>query len=69
MVAPVQQEGGTAMEELQTKWIQLQTHVNCLIDSDLDKLSNDATKLQGIRQVGGLRLMLWLLRASMLLSL
>ena len=69
MVAPVQQEGDTAMEELQTKWIQLQTHVNCLIDSDLDKLSNDATKLQGIRQVGGLRLMLWLLRASMLLSL
>ena len=52
IVVQVQQEGNTAMAELQAKWIQLQTHVNCLIDSDLDKLSNDVNKLQGIKQVG-----------------
>ena len=52
LTVQVQQEGNTAMAELQLKWLQLQTHINCLIDSDLDKISNDANKLQGIRQVG-----------------
>ena len=37
------------MEQLQGRWIELQQHVNYLIDSDLDKVNTD--KIPGIRQV------------------
>ncbi|XP_076439976.1 DNA-directed RNA polymerase I subunit RPA1-like [Babylonia areolata] len=47
-----QQENGTTwMDNLRSLWIQLQSHVNALIDSDLDKLSPQSSKLQGVRQV------------------
>ncbi|KAL8612111.1 hypothetical protein ACOMHN_013990 [Nucella lapillus] len=41
--------GGT--ESLQGLWTQLQSHVNSLIDSDLDKLTLQATKPPGVRQI------------------
>ncbi|KAK7474278.1 hypothetical protein BaRGS_00034470, partial [Batillaria attramentaria] len=37
--------------QLQAKWVQLQTHINCLIDSDLDKLTAANNKIPGIRQL------------------
>jgi hypothetical protein len=45
------ESGKSAMEQLQQRWIQLQTHVNSLIDSDLDKLTPESNKTPGIRQV------------------
>lgn len=47
----VEQSPDTNMEQLYSKWIQLQLHVNCLIDSDLDKLTLVANRIPGIRQV------------------
>lgn len=41
--------GKTATERLHYAWLQLQTDVNCYIDSDLDKISD--IKFAGIRQV------------------
>lgn len=38
-------------EQLQSKWFQLQTLVNSLIDSDLDKITADNKKIPGVRQV------------------
>ena len=41
--------GSTPTARLHTAWLRLQTHVNCFVDSDLDKLSTD--KVPGIKQV------------------
>ncbi|XP_030852023.1 DNA-directed RNA polymerase I subunit RPA1-like [Strongylocentrotus purpuratus] len=41
--------GKTLPEKLQNALTQLQTHVNCVIDSDLDKISTD--KAPGIKQL------------------
>ena len=42
--------GKTDAEKLQNSWTSMQAHVNCVVDSDLDKLSQD--KYPGIKQVG-----------------
>ncbi len=41
--------GNTLKEKLQSAWIRLQTGVNCVVDSDLDKLARE--KNPGIKQV------------------
>ncbi|KAJ8306316.1 hypothetical protein KUTeg_016861 [Tegillarca granosa] len=41
--------GSTIHEKLQNAWVQLQTHVNCVVDSDLDKISPE--KHPGIKQL------------------
>ncbi|XP_064625511.1 DNA-directed RNA polymerase I subunit RPA1-like [Lineus longissimus] len=40
---------GSSTEKLQSAWIRLQTQVNCIVDSDLDKFSKDA--MPGIKQL------------------
>ena len=45
----LQGEEKSLAEQLQQAWLMLQTHVNCVFDSDLDKLSQD--KSPGIKQV------------------
>ena len=43
-------EGSLSLtERLQTAWILMQTHVNMVMDSDLNKLNQE--KLPGIKQV------------------
>ena len=41
--------GKTPAERLQNAWLKLQSDVNALMDSDLDKLSTE--KNPGVRQV------------------
>ena len=41
--------GKTLAEKLNNAWVRLQTHVNCIFDSELDKLSKDVNP--GIKQV------------------
>lgn len=41
--------GSNIMEKLHSVWLQLQIHVNIVIDSDLDKIMQD--KSPGIKQV------------------
>ena len=41
--------GSTNAEKLQNAWVGLQTHVNNVVDSNLDKFSRD--KQPGIKQV------------------
>ncbi|XP_072173334.1 DNA-directed RNA polymerase I subunit RPA1-like [Diadema setosum] len=41
--------GKTLPEKLQNAWTNLQTHVNCVVDSDLDRLSTE--KFPGIKQL------------------
>ena len=41
--------GMSLKEKLNNAWLQLQTKVNCVLDSELDKLSTD--KQPGIKQV------------------
>ncbi|EDV23428.1 uncharacterized protein TRIADDRAFT_27970 [Trichoplax adhaerens] len=41
--------GSTPTARLHNAWLRLQTHVNCFVDSDLDKLSSD--KAPGIKQI------------------
>ena len=45
----VEKKAMSHVEKLQSLWQQLQVHVNCVIDSDLDKLALD--KCGGIKQV------------------
>eukprot|EP00794_Sanderia_malayensis_P010830 gene10831-11982_t len=47
--APIIVAGKSPAERLQNAWIRLQGDVNCLMDSDLDKLSME--KMPGIRQL------------------
>ncbi|KAK7444863.1 hypothetical protein BaRGS_00040387 [Batillaria attramentaria] len=47
----VQNGENSLVAQLQAKWVQLQTHINCLIDSDLDKLTAANNKIPGIRQL------------------
>lgn len=42
--------GQTIADKLYNAWIRLQTHVNIVFDSDMDKLMTE--KYPGIRQVG-----------------
>ena len=48
-VAPGVGEIRTPIERLQTAWIQLQEHVNCVSDGQSDKISKDP--IPGIKQV------------------
>ena len=41
--------GQTLTEKLQSMWLRLQTAINCVVDSDLDKINSD--KNPGIKQV------------------
>ena len=41
--------GRTLADKLDNAWVRLQTHVNCVLDSNLDKLSKDVNP--GIKQV------------------
>lgn len=42
--------GQTLTDKLYNMWIRLQSHVNIVFDSDMDKLMSE--KFPGIRQVG-----------------
>lgn len=42
--------GQTIADKLYNAWIRLQTHVNIVFDSDMDKMMTE--KYPGIRQVG-----------------
>ncbi|XP_023931575.1 DNA-directed RNA polymerase I subunit RPA1-like, partial [Lingula anatina] len=41
--------GKSLTEKLQNVWVRMQTHVNCVVDSELDKMSTD--KHPGIKQL------------------
>lgn len=43
-------QGQTLTDKLYNIWIRLQTHVNIVFDSDMDKLMTE--KFPGVRQVG-----------------
>lgn len=43
--------GQSIADKLYNAWIRLQSHVNIVFDSDMDKLMTE--KYPGIRQVGG----------------
>ena len=45
--------GATNEEKFYNTWLQMQIHVNGVIDSDLDRMSQE--KLPGIKQVRPLR--------------
>ncbi|XP_025110197.1 DNA-directed RNA polymerase I subunit RPA1-like [Pomacea canaliculata] len=47
----VEKTAAQIAEQLQSKWFQLQTLVNSLIDSDLDKITADNKKIPGVRQM------------------
>ncbi|KAK6188065.1 hypothetical protein SNE40_004329 [Patella caerulea] len=44
-------KGKTATEKLHFCWQTLQMHVNCMIDSDIDKYNKQDTRMPGIKQL------------------